>query len=243
MITFENISLKVHRQTLLDGATLQIADGDKVVIRGVSGSGKSSLLKCAVGALPLAGGSVRVGGLALSADTVADIRARIAFIGQEPVLGAESVRDALLLPFNFKAHCENQPSDERVSQLLKRLHLPADILDKSCKRISGGEKQRIAIIRALLLNKTIFLADEVTSALDPESKTAVMAELFCPEVTLLSVSHDPDWVKACDRVVEIQNENLQEISRERAQETQGKPVLSSLRSFAANNNRGEGHDC
>jgi len=208
MIEFKNITLKVHRQTLLDDATLRISAGDKVVIRGVSGGGKSSLLKCAVGALPMDGGSVCVGDLALSTNTVADIRARIAFIGQEPVLGAENVHDALLLPFHFKAHCENQPNDERISQLLERLHLPASILGKPCKRISGGEKQRIAILRALLLNKTIFLADEVTSALDPESKIAVMAELFRPEITLLSVSHDPEWSAACGRVIEIANHKL-----------------------------------
>ncbi|RKX36714.1 MAG: ABC transporter ATP-binding protein [Verrucomicrobia bacterium] len=212
MIKFDNITLQVHRQTLFDDATLRISSGEKLVVRGVSGSGKSSLLKCAVGALPLAGGSVRVGDLTLSADTVADIRARIAFIGQEPVLGTENVHDALLLPFHFKAHCENQPSDERVSQLLERLHLPANILDKPCKRISGGEKQRIAILRALLLNKTIFLADEVTSALDPESKIAVMAELFRPEITLLSVSHDPEWIAACDRIIDIENHQLIEFS-------------------------------
>ncbi len=208
MIGFDNITLQVHRQTLFDGACLHIGSGDKVVVRGVSGSGKSSLLKCAVGALPLAGGSVRVGDLALSADTVADIRARIAFIGQEPVLGAENVREALLLPFHFKAHSDNLPNDGQISQLLGRLHLPNGILDKPCKRISGGEKQRIAILRALLLNKTIFLADEVTSALDPESKAAVMAELFRPEITLLSVSHDPEWVNACDRIIEIANHQL-----------------------------------
>jgi len=242
MIEFENITLKVHRQTLLDGATLHIADGEKVVVRGASGCGKSSLLKCAIGAFPRIGGSVRVDGMELSADTVAGIRARIAYIGQEPVLGAETVRDALLLPFTFKAHRKNRLADERIFQGLERLHLPADILDKPSKRISGGEKQRIAILRALLLNKTVFLADEVTSALDPESKAAVMAELFRPGISLLSVSHDPGWIAACDRVVEIQNTKLQEIRRQGAQETQGKPVLSSLRSFAANKIRGDGHD-
>jgi len=210
MIGFKNISLQVHRQTLLDDATLLVADGDKVVVRGVSGCGKSSLLKCVVGALPLAGGSVRIGDLTLSAGTVADIRARIAFIGQEPVLGAEHVREALLLPFHFKAHHGNRPTDEQISRLLERLHLSHDILDKPCKRISGGEKQRIAIIRALLLNKTIFLADEVTSALDPESKKAVITELFRPEITLLSVSHDPEWISACSRTIGIQNHQLVE---------------------------------
>ena len=243
MIRFENITLKVHRQTLLDGATLHIADGDKVVVRGASGCGKSSLLKCAVGALPLSGGSVRVNGTELTAESVAQIRARIAFIGQEPVLGAEQVREAVGLPFTFKAHLANLPSEDRILELLERLHLPNAILEKPCKRVSGGEKQRIAILRALLLDKTIFLADETTSALDPESKTAVMAELFRPEVTLLSVSHDPEWNAACGRTVEIQNTKLQEISRQGAQKTQEKQVLSSLRSFAANKTRREGHDC
>jgi len=242
MIEFENITLKVHRQTLLDGTSLHIADGDKVVVRGASGCGKSSLLKCVVGALPRVGGSVRVDGMELSVDTVAEIRARIAYIGQEPVLGAENVREAIELPFTFKAHRENKPPDERIFQLLERLHLPAEILDKPCKRISGGEKQRIAILRALLLDKTIFLADEVTSALDPASRAAVMAELFRPEITLLSVSHDPEWISACDQVVEIQNAKLQEISRQGAQKTQEKQVLSSLRSFAANKTKRDGHD-
>ncbi|MEA2068467.1 MAG: ATP-binding cassette domain-containing protein [Verrucomicrobiota bacterium] len=210
MIEFENITLKVHRQTLFDGATLHIAGGEKVVVRGVSGSGKSSLLKCAVGALPMAGGRVRIDGVVLSAETVSDIRTRIAFIGQEPVLGAAIVRDALLLPFTFKAHRENRPSTERITRTLDRLHLPPAILDKPCKRISGGEKQRIAIIRALLLGKTVFLADEVTSALDPESKTAVMAELFRPEITLLSVSHDPEWIGASNRIIELSNRQLSE---------------------------------
>ncbi len=210
MITFENITLKVYQQTLLDGAYLHVAPGDKVVICGVSGSGKSSLLKCAVGALPVGGGSIRIDNLTLSADTVAEIRSHIAFIGQEPVLGADNVRDALLLPFHFKVHCDNSPSDKQIFQLLERFHLSKNILDKSCKRISGGEKQRIAILRALLLNKTIFLADEVTSALDLESKAAVMAELFRPEITLLSVSHDPEWITTCGRVVDLLNHQLAE---------------------------------
>ncbi len=211
MISFENITLKVHRQTLLDGTRLNIAKGEKVAVRGVSGSGKSSLLKCAVGALPLAGGSVRVDGMELSTQTLSDIRAQIAFIGQEPVLGAENVRDALLLPFTFKAHRDNRPSDDRIFQSLDRLHLPAGILDKPCKRISGGEKQRIAILRALLLDKAVFLADEVTSALDPASRAAVMNELFRPEITLLSVSHDPEWIDKCQRIIDLANHQFVEV--------------------------------
>jgi len=210
MLEFKNIVLKVHGQTLLDGANLHVAPGDKLVVRGPSGCGKSSLLKCVVGAFPILGGSVRIDGMGLSAKTIASIRARIAFIGQEPVLGAESVREALLLPFTFKAHHSNQPDKNTVFQTLERLHLPASILNKPSKRISGGEKQRIAIARALLLGKSIFLADETSSALDPASKAAVMDELFRPGTTLLSVSHDPDWIERCGRTVEIDNHQLRE---------------------------------
>lgn len=210
MIEYDSITVQMHRQTLFERASLTIGEGEKVVVRGASGSGKSSLLKCAVGAIPLSAGSVRVAGTVLSAATVAGIRARIAFIGQEPVLGAERVGDALLLPFGFKAHRHNRPRDERIRELLAQLHLPANILDQSCARISGGEKQRIAIIRALLLNKTIFLADEVTSALDPASRAAVMDKLFSPGITLLSVSHDPEWINACNRIVEIEDKRLKE---------------------------------
>jgi len=215
MIAYDNISIRVHRQTLFDGATLRIGAGEKVVLRGASGSGKSSLLKSTVGATPLEDGIIRVDGLELSAETVASIRSRIAFIGQEPVLGSENVRDALLLPFTFKAHRDNVPTEDRIIELLGRLHLSADILDKPCARISGGEKQRIAILRALLLNKTIFLADEVTSALDPESRTAVMTELFRAEITLLSVSHDPEWISACDRTIDVSSGQLQEVEDDR----------------------------
>lgn len=210
MISYENIIIQVHRQTLLNDVSLRISNGDKLVIRGPSGCGKSSLLKSTVGVIPLISGSIYVDQIELTAQTVSEVRSQIAFIGQEPVLGAERVREALLLPFTFKAHRKNNPTDEQITLLLKRLHLSTDILDKPCKRISGGEKQRIAIIRALLLNKSIFIADEITSALDPESKAAVMSELFRPEITLLSVSHDPEWVGACDRTVEILNHKLVE---------------------------------
>ena len=210
MIVFDNITLKARQQTLLEGASLRLSDGDKAVIRGPSGSGKSSLLKCAVAAIPIAAGTVRIDGMELSAGTVADIRAQIAFIGQEPVLGADGVQEALMLPFHFKAHRHNLPDNGKIGEQLERLHLPNDILDKPCARISGGEKQRIAIARALLLDKTIFLADEITSALDPDSRQAVMDELFRPGITLLSVSHDPEWIARGNRVIDIADHELKE---------------------------------
>ncbi len=210
MIAFENIVLQVHGKTLLDKANLVVRPGEKAVVLGPSGCGKSSLFKCVVGALPLSGGAIAIDGMVLNAQTVGAIRSRIAYIGQEPVLGAERVREALLLPFSFKAHRKKRPSEQEVVGQIERLRLSADILEKTCARISGGEKQRIAIARALLLGKSIFLADEITSALDPASREAVVAELFRPGITLLSISHDPEWAKACNRKIAIADSQLRE---------------------------------
>lgn len=210
MIIFENLTIQIHRQLLLRAADLHIQTGEKAVLRGASGSGKSSLLKSAVGAIPIRAGRVRIDQMDLSADTVSEIRARVAFIGQEPVLGSERVHEALMMPFYFKAHRHNRPDQRTIRTLLERLHLSEGILEKPCSRISGGEKQRLAIARALLLGKTIFLADEITSALDPESREAVMDELFRPEITLLSVSHDSEWIARGDRIIEIKDHQLAE---------------------------------
>ena len=120
MLTYENISMRMHQQLLFCGATLHVHAGEKVVLRGSSGSGKSSLLKSTVGAAPLEDGSIRVDDLKLTAETVATIRSRISFIGQEPVLGAEKVRDALLLPFSFKVHQDTIPTENNIRNLLVR---------------------------------------------------------------------------------------------------------------------------
>ncbi len=128
-------------------------------------------------------------------------------------MGAENVRDALLLPFQFKTHHENRPTDQQLIEVLQRLHLPADILGQESSRISGGEKQRIALARGLLLGKKVYLLDEVTSALDAESKQAVFDVFSDPDLTVLSVAHDPEWLVRCGIVIELEAGRLIEIKR------------------------------
>lgn len=144
--------------------------------------------------------------------SVQEIRSCAAYIGQEPMLGAESVRKALLLPFQFKAHRDQKPTEAQLIEVLQRLQLPADILDRQSSRISGGEKQRIALARGLLLGKKLYLLDEVTSALDSESKQAVFEVFSDPELTVLSVAHDPEWLERCDIIFELEAGRLIQVA-------------------------------
>jgi putative ABC transport system ATP-binding protein len=204
MIQFENISLQTQDHLILNEVSFEIARGEKAVFFGPSGSGKTTILMCIIGGAVPTAGTVQFNGEPLTARTLPHLRQTVAFIGQEPVLGASEIREALMLPFSFRANRARTPSEEQVRQVLKNLLLPPDILDKQTTVISGGEKQRLAIARALLLGKTVFVLDEVTSALDPQSRRAVLTLFRQPELTLISVSHDPEWLTLCTRFFKVE---------------------------------------
>lgn len=208
MVRFEQVTVTAGTKTLLKEVSFELRAGGKAVLLGPSGSGKSTVLKALLGLYPVDQGCIWFEGRPLDKNTVGEIRRRAAYIGQEPVLGAETVREALLLPFRFQAHRGREPTPDDLLETLARLRLPADILDQSCNRVSGGEKQRIALTRALLLRKTLYLLDEVTSALDLESKRAVFDLFRTPELTLLSVAHDPEWIARCDVAYRVEEGRL-----------------------------------
>jgi putative ABC transport system ATP-binding protein len=206
VIYYENISFDVPGRRLLRGVSLRVEAGEKVCLTGPSGCGKSSLMLLLLGRGVPAAGQLEVAGTPVSPATLPAVRRRIAYIAQEHVLGTATVREALLVPFGFKANQHHHPTDRTLEQAVEQVMLPVDILARPVARLSGGERQRVAIARSLLLKRDLFLADEVTSSLDPESRRAVMAALFVDGITMLSVSHDPAWLAACDRVVAIDPE-------------------------------------
>ena len=164
--------------------------GDKVTLSGPSGSGKSTLLRCIIGFVPFSG-VIHLKGEPLNTHSIWRLRRQMAYVDQEPDLGSGRVRETLERPFSFKANHAIPFQPHEVDALFERFLLPSSLQSKEMKNLSGGEKQRVALIAALLLKRPLLLLDEAASALDANSKQQVR-EYLCdrPDITILSVSHD-----------------------------------------------------
>jgi putative ABC transport system ATP-binding protein len=213
LIRFDQVSVTAHNKTILSDVSFSLFPGEQAVLCGKSGSGKSSVLKTLLGLNALSSGTVYFQEKPLTPISVQTIRSCAVYIGQEPMLGAESVREALLLPFQYKTHRDHRPTEAQLIEALDRLQLPTAILSRASSRISGGENQRVALARGLLLGKQLYLLDEVTSALDAESKKAVFDVFSDPDLTVLSVAHDPEWLDHCSIIFELEAGQLKQVKR------------------------------
>jgi len=199
VLEFENVTVVEAGKTILRDVSFAMRERDKVVLWGESGAGKSTVLRAAVGAHIPSAGLIRFRGVPLDRITLAALRRSVACIFQEPVLGQGTALQILQLPFTFKANSARKPGPDRIGAALERVRLDPAVLKSDAAVLSGGEKQRLAIARALLLDKNIFFVDEVTAGLDERSVEAIHSLFSEPSLTLLSVSHDRRWLDICTR--------------------------------------------
>lgn len=208
MVVFKDITFIYDGKPLMTHFSETILSGEKVVIYGASGTGKSTLLNSIVGLVHPDEGGIWVGGKLLSSDTIIDIRRQTAWVSQEFTLPYEYVKECVLAPFKLRQNRNKMPSEKEVVNTFKSLGLEPEIYAKRLIDISGGQRQRIMIAIAVLLDKPLLLLDEPTSALDADSIEKLITFLKSyKDMTLIAVSHDERFIRAFDRSIKIGEEN------------------------------------
>ncbi len=194
MIRFENIHLSFGRVPVIENLSLKIKRGEKVVVLGRSGSGKTSLFSMILGFVKPDKGRILFDGTVLDDQSVWQVRKKIAYIDQDISLGSIITSELIDSISKLKVNSMLVFSKERIHNLLEQFELPLSILDKYTQELSGGERQRLAIVIAALLERKVFLLDEVTSSLDKHLKEKVV-DFFLQrdDITCLISSHDPQW--------------------------------------------------
>lgn len=193
---------------VLKGVSLEVAKGEIVAVMGPSGSGKTTLLNCISCYIPADSGSIRLGSQELARldeDTLAAVRnKKLGFVFQDfLLLDGLTVRDNILLPRIIAG--ETGGDMEQAADRLCGIFGIGAIRDKYPAEISGGEKQRTAVARALINHPMLLLADEPTGNLDSRSSRAVIDAFLQAkadlEATIFMVTHDSFAASFCDRVI------------------------------------------
>jgi putative ABC transport system ATP-binding protein len=214
MITIQKLEFRYPRgEFRLNIPDFQVSGGQKVAVIGPSGSGKTTLLNLIAGIITPLNGTVSVDESqvnALGDRERRDFRiSNIGFVFQEfELLDYLNVFDNVLHPYRITGALKLDKEVRARAEALTQDMGIGDKLKRNPNDLSHGEKQRVAICRALLPQPKLILADEATGNLDPDNKTHILDLLFSAvsdhDATLLAVTHDHELLKRFDRVVDFQ---------------------------------------
>ncbi|MFH8794714.1 ABC transporter ATP-binding protein [Streptomyces sp. NPDC017941] len=206
VLAAEGVDLSYGSTTAVRSAHLGLARGEVVAITGASGSGKSSLLYCLAGVLPVSRGEVRFEGRAfgdLDDEEISTLRReRFGFVFQYGELLPElTIEENTALPLRL-AGVRKRPALAAAHEVLDRLGI-ADLRERRPSQVSGGQSQRVAVARALVHRPAVVFADEPTGSLDSANADAVLKEFLSlarsQGTAVLLVTHDRTVAAQADR--------------------------------------------
>lgn len=206
LVDFQNVTYINDNKSILKDISIDVDSGDFISVVGPSGSGKSTFLKLFAQLISPTEGNIVYKNKSYVEYSPIEWRKSIGYCFQNPYLFGDIVIDNLNFPYSIR----NTKIDlKRVEELLSIFKLGRDCLDNKVKNLSGGEKQRIALIRTLLFKPEILLLDEVTSALDVDNALIVenvIQSLNREGITILWITHNPEQSKKyANKIITMEN--------------------------------------
>lgn len=201
ILSLKNISFK----NILTNISLSIPQNSFITLSGPSGSGKSTILKICARMLPQSTGELIFEGEDAAKIPVDKYRMQVSYCFQQPVLFGDTVADNLDFPFEIR---KEPVKRQHEIELLERVNLSSSYLEKPIADLSGGEKQRVALIRNLMFKKPkVLLLDEVTAGLDADNKKIVhmlISSYRKSGGTVIAVTHDTDELRQAEQIIRIE---------------------------------------
>lgn len=205
LLAIEDVGYRVGENTILQNVSFCVSPGEFRLITGPSGCGKSTLLKIIASLLSPTSGKIFFDGKDITSISPEQYRQQVSYTVQTPVLFGETVYDNLIFPWKIR---QKTPEPERLIADLERFGLSQETLTKSVSELSGGEKQRVSLIRSLQFLPKVLLLDEITSALDDANKRNVndIIHRYARDenVAVLWVTHDAGEITHADDVIRLE---------------------------------------
>jgi subfamily B ATP-binding cassette protein MsbA len=214
-VTFNNVFFKYDEEMVLKNINLDVKAGEILALVGMSGGGKTSLVNLIPRFYDVSKGAILVDGIDIRKASISSLRKQIAIVTQEPILFNDTLRNNI-------AYGNQNASQEDIERAVKAAYaydfiqsFPDKydtIIGELGARLSGGEKQRICIARALLKDAPILILDEATSSLDTESEMLVQKALenLMKDRTTFVIAHRLSTIDYAHRIVVIVNGRIVE---------------------------------
>jgi len=214
VIEVNNLRKGFGNQEVLKNVSLQLFDGENLVVIGKSGSGKSVLIKCIIRLLNPDNGTINVLGENVSnmdRNGLSELRKKIGFLFQGGALyDSMTVKQNLEFPLlRIKKNLTQKEADNKVKEVLEHVGL-SDAIDKMPSQLSGGMRKRISLARTIVVDPLIMLYDEPTTGLDPATSDEISSLINEVQkkykTSSLIITHDIECARAtADRVIMIQD--------------------------------------
>lgn len=203
ILSLKNVGYCVKDKDIISNFSLDIATGAFLTIVGPSGGGKSTLLKLLANLISPTSGEIDFKDKNINAYSPTNYRRQVSYCFQQPSLFGETVKDNLEFPFKIR---KQTPDQSKMEQVLESVDLKTDFLNKNITELSGGEKQRVALIRNLLFKPEVLLLDEITTGLDNDSKEIVhrlIQNVHKDNTTIIQVTHDNDEIHQAGQIIKV----------------------------------------